>query len=148
MSRRQTMPKQWLIVADQSDWRAIRRLPRKAGVIVLGPLTPTDARRLRHVAHLRGLRIEYETGRTAVRVHDVRELRQTMLGRAPLILLSPIYPTPTHPDWATLPRMRAAALARLAGRRAIALGGMNQQRYAKIAALGFIAWAGISAFRT
>jgi hypothetical protein len=44
--------------------------------------------------------------------------------------------------------MRSAALARLAGRRAIALGGMNRERYAKIAPLGFIGWAGISAFRT
>jgi thiamine monophosphate synthase len=44
--------------------------------------------------------------------------------------------------------MRAATLARLANRQAIALGGMNRQRYANVAALGFIGWAGISAFRT
>jgi hypothetical protein len=44
--------------------------------------------------------------------------------------------------------MRAAALARLAGRNAIALGGMSRRRYAKIAALGFTGWAGIDAFRT
>jgi hypothetical protein len=43
--------------------------------------------------------------------------------------------------------MRAAAFARLAQRRLIALGGMDAQRYAKIAPLGFIGWAGISAFR-
>jgi hypothetical protein len=44
--------------------------------------------------------------------------------------------------------MRAAAFARLAKRRAIALGGMDAQRYARLAQLGFIGWAGISAFRT
>jgi hypothetical protein len=44
--------------------------------------------------------------------------------------------------------MRAATLARLAGRRAIALGGMDARRYANIAQLGFIGWAGILAFRT
>jgi len=43
--------------------------------------------------------------------------------------------------------MRSAALAALADRRLIALGGMNQKRYSKVAPLGFIGWAGISAFR-
>ena len=148
MSRRQTIPKQWLIVAGEPDWNAIRRLPRSGGVILIRPLQPTDARRLRQVARLRGLRVVEERKRAAVRVHDMRELTIAMLRRMPLILLSPIHPTRTHPDWAPLPRMRAAALARLAGRRAIALGGMDQRRYARIARLGFIAWAGVSAFRT
>jgi hypothetical protein len=44
--------------------------------------------------------------------------------------------------------MRAAALARLGRGEIFALGGMNRRRYAKIAPLGFIGWAGISAFRT
>jgi thiamine-phosphate pyrophosphorylase len=148
MSRRQTMPKQWLIIADRPDWRAIQRLPRKAGVLVLAPLAAAEARKLRNVARLRDLRIEHEKAGTAGRVHDVRELTQAMLRRVPLILLSPIYPTASHPDWRSMPRMRAAALARLAARQAIALGGMNQQRFAKIAPLGFIGWAGISAFKT
>jgi thiamine monophosphate synthase len=44
--------------------------------------------------------------------------------------------------------MRAAALAALGSRKLIALGGMNAERYARIAQLGFMGWAGISAFRT
>jgi thiamine-phosphate pyrophosphorylase len=71
-----------------------------------------------------------------------------MLALTPLIFLSPIHPTRSHPEWRALPRMRAAALARLGRRRLFALGGMNPKRYAKIARLGFIGWAGISAFRT
>lgn len=39
MSRRQTEPKQWLIIVDRPDWRTIQRLPRKAGVLVLGSLS-------------------------------------------------------------------------------------------------------------
>jgi thiamine-phosphate pyrophosphorylase len=78
----------------------------------------------------------------------MRELRRAMVRRAPIILLSPIFPTRSHPDWQPMPRMRAATLARLVDRRAIALGGMDARRYAKIARLGFIGWAGISAFRT
>lgn len=147
MSRRQTMPTQWLIIADRPDWRAIQRLPRRAGVLVLGSLTGADARRLRNVARSHGLHIELELARAAARAHNMRQLRQAMLRRVPLILLSPIYPTASHPDWRPIPRMRAASLARLTGRRAIALGGMNHQRYAKIALLGFSSWAGISAFR-
>jgi hypothetical protein len=44
--------------------------------------------------------------------------------------------------------MRAAAFARLARRKLLALGGMDEKRYAQVARLGFIGWAGISAFRT
>jgi thiamine-phosphate pyrophosphorylase len=80
-------------------------------------------------------------------VHDNRELRDALLRRMPLILMSPLYPTASHPHWRPIPAMRAAAFARLAQRRLIALGGMDAQRYAKIAPLGFIGWAGISAFR-
>ena len=148
MNRRQTMPKQWLIIPDQPDWHAIQRLPRKAGVIVLSQLAAADARKLRHVARVRDLRIEFQRAGAEARVHSMRELRQAMLRRVPLILLSPIYPTASHPDWLPMPRMRAATFARLAGRQAIALGGMNQRRFAKIAAVGFIGWAGVSAFRT
>lgn len=147
MRRRQTMPTQWLIIADRPDWRAVQRLPRKSGVLALRPLKPADDRKLCNVARLRDLRVKRETVRTAARVHDMRELRRAMLRRVPLILLSPIHPTPSHPDWLPIPRMRAATLAALAGRRAIALGGMNQRRYARIAPLGFIGWAGISAFK-
>jgi thiamine-phosphate pyrophosphorylase len=63
-----------------------------------------------------------------------------------MILLSPMFPTRSHPEWNAMPRMRAAALARLARRRAIALGGMNRSRFRKIQKLGFVGWAGIDAW--
>lgn len=85
-------------------------------------------------------------GRTATRVHNLTELRRALLDRAPLILLSPIFATASHPDWVPIPRMRAAAYARLAKRRLIALGGMDERRFAHIAPLGFVGWAGISAW--
>ena len=151
MTRRQTVPEQWLILAqplgDEMS-RAVRRLPHGSGVLLLQRPTPREERRLRHLARLRGLTVVIEGPLTAARVHNVRELRPAMSRRMPLILLSPLYRTQSHPDWQPLPRMRAAALARLAKRHAIALGGMNARRYAKVARLGFIAWAGISAFRT
>ena len=150
MRRRQTMPRQWLIVADDAEdvVLAVRRVARGSGVLLLEPIPGDAMLRLRTFARLRDLTIVVEQRRSAARVHDSRELRQALLARSELVLLSPIHPTGSHPDWKPLPRMRAAALARLAARKAVALGGMNARRHAKIAPLGFIGWAGISAFRT
>jgi thiamine-phosphate pyrophosphorylase len=149
MKRRQTTQSQWLIVnspADATLWVAVRHLPFGSGILVLRPLRADEQRRLRNIAALRGLTI-VESAREAARVHNLRELTKASLRSSRLILISPIHPTSSHPDWKPLPRMRAAALARLANRRAIALGGMDERRYAKVARLGFSGWAGISAFR-
>jgi thiamine-phosphate pyrophosphorylase len=149
MHRRQRVPQEWLIV--QPGGRAVdaaRRLPPGSGILLLQALAAPELRRLKLVARQRGLSIVLEQRRSAARVHDVRELRRAQLARAPLILLSPLFPTRSHPNWKPLAWMRAAALARLGHRRLIALGGMNRKRYAAVAPLGFIGWAGITAFRT
>lgn len=151
MRRSQSFPRQWFVLdqALNSECRAApRSLPVNCGMLLLRKPNAAELRHLRNAARFRGLRIVVEGPRTATRVHDVRELRRALLRRTPLILLSPIYHTRSHPDWKPLPRMRAAALSGLANRRLIALGGMDARRYAKIAPLGFIGWAGISAFRT
>jgi thiamine-phosphate pyrophosphorylase len=146
VTRRQTVPRQWLIVdgANRADFDALRRLARGSGVIVLGQAN----RRLEAIARSRGLRVAFESTGEATRIHNLAELRNALLRGVPLVLLSPVFATRSHPDWRPIPRMRASALARLASRRLLALGGMNAKRYAKIAPLGFIGWAGISAFRT
>ena len=151
MNRRQTAPKQWMILADPADesaWSALGSLERCGGVLLIGRLNDGQRRRLNHIARDRGLSVASEDQGEAARVHNVAELRRGLNLRIPLILLSPLFPTHTHPSWKPIPRMRAATLARLAGRRLVALGGMNRKRYAEIAPLGFIGWAGISAFRT
>lgn len=143
-------PQQWLILNGTPDdvfWRRIRRLPRGGGVLVLGRPSQGDERRVRYVVRQLGLTVAREP-KDAARVHDMAELRRALLRRVPAILLSPIYPTRSHPDWSPLPRMRAAAMARLAGRNLIALGGMDSRRFAQLKDLGFVGWAGISAFRT
>jgi thiamine-phosphate pyrophosphorylase len=151
MSRRQSMPEQWFILdraPAKKAWEVLRGLPSASGLLMLCDLGSADSRRVRNIAKLRRLQIVVERPRVAARVHNVSDLRYALLRRTPLILLSPLYPTQSHPDWTPLPRMRAASLARLAHRRLVALGGMNAQRYARTAPLGFIGWAGISAFRT
>ena len=148
MRRRQTVPRQWLIIADQGTIAPAFRLPRGSGILLLQPLSGRAMRRLRQSARQRSLTIVKEQRGTAKRVHNVRELRGALLARTPLILLSPLYPTSSHPGWKPIPRMRAAALARLGERKLLALGGMDARKYALIKRLGFQGWAGISAFRT
>jgi thiamine-phosphate pyrophosphorylase len=147
MRRGQTFPRTWLIIADAADRSALkraRRLPVGTGVLLLEPHAPQDVRKLR----LRGLVVVREGRTTATRVHSVRELRRALLARTPMIFLSPINPTASHPEWRALPRMRANALARLGRRRLFALGGMDARKFTRIQRLGFQGWAGISAFRT
>lgn len=148
MTRRQSMPRQWLVIADEKVPNGFRRLPPGTGALVVRNVSKRERHRLLRLARYRRLPIVFGGSRGAARVHDVGELRTALLRRTPLILISPIYETASHPDWRPIPRMRAAALARLAGRNAIALGGMNRKRYATVARLGFSGWAGISAFRT
>lgn len=149
MIRRQSIPERWSILRgelDREDWKRILRQQLGTGVVLIECPPAADLRRLRVVAQLRGLTIICESPRVAVRVHNGHELRRALLQRSKLILLSPIHVTKSHPDWQALPRMRAATLARLAGRELLALGGMNARRYRAIAPLGFIGWAGMTAW--
>ena len=155
MNRRQTrMPSRWADERSGADlWRTVRALPHGSGVLVLfRERSPRERqqllRRLRRLATAKGLVIADEAAGDAARAHNLPELRRALLHGTRLILLSPIFPTRSHPDWKPLPRMRVAAYAQLANRKLVALGGMNEQRFAKVKRLGFQAWAGIDAFRT
>jgi thiamine-phosphate pyrophosphorylase len=149
VTRRQRLPQQWFVLTGPhaaEQWQALLQLPRGSGVLLLADLGGSEAPRLRRLANTRNLTVIMERRGPAARVHDLHELTRALLGRKTLIFLSPICPTRSHPSWKRLPRMRAATLARLGGRRVFALGGMNVRRYARIAPLGFIGWAGISAW--
>ncbi|HYI43312.1 MAG TPA: thiamine phosphate synthase [Sphingomicrobium sp.] len=146
MNRRQTrIPRQWLITDERLGPnldRALRALPSGSGVVV------RDARLRRRVRRLvagRHIAVTLE-GRGVARVHDTREIRDAQLRGARLLLLSPLFPTRSHPDRRPLPRMRVAALLRLTRVPVIALGGMNRRRFRRVQALGFVGWAGIDAW--
>ena len=156
MKRRQSrIPSRWLIADERSGadlWTAVCALPHGSGVLVLfRERSPCERqqllRRLRRLAAAKGLVIADEAAGDAARVHNLTELRKALLSGTRLVLLSPIFPTRSHPDWKPLPRMRVAAYRRLARRDLVALGGMNEGRFAKVKRLGFQAWAGIDAFR-
>jgi thiamine-phosphate pyrophosphorylase len=147
-------PRRWLIVdlaPGELLPEAARRLPPGSGLLLLShglkPGTRARLKRaLRRIAHARGLVLIDEAEGSAARVHDGREIARARLRGTRLLLLSPLAPTRSHPGTAPLPRMRAAALRRLAGRQVLALGGMNSRRFGKASALGFSGWAGIDAW--
>lgn len=153
MRRRQHLPSRWLFTDERlADPVALAsRLPPGTGVVARHHGTAPASRRrmlrrLTRVAVARELTIVDEAEGGVARVHDSRELRKALSRRARLIFVSSLYPTRSHPGRRVLPRMRAAALARLAGRRGYALGGMNERRFAQVRALGFVGWGGIDAF--
>ncbi|HET7316575.1 MAG TPA: thiamine phosphate synthase [Sphingomicrobium sp.] len=155
MRRRQSStPRQWLIADERLGgelWNALDRLPRGSGVLLMHRNLRKAERarlltKLRREARRRNLTIVDEAAGGAARVHNMRELRQAASAGAPLLFLSPLFPTRSHPDWTPLPRMRAATLARLSPVPVIALGGMDVRRFRRVQRLGFYGWAGIDAW--
>ena len=155
MKRRQTLPPtRWLIVDTRTPEpiASARRLKAGDGILLLH-LDLSRGQRARLLRQFRliatAMRLVLVDGERSVeRVHDPRELRNALLARPEYLFLSPLHPTRSHPEMQPMPRMRAASLARLAGRRPYALGGMDSRRYARVKPLGFRGWAGIDAFRT
>ncbi|MCM8558069.1 thiamine phosphate synthase [Sphingomicrobium sediminis] len=77
-------------------------------------------------------------------VHDEAEARDARERGADLIYVSPVFATQSHPGAPHLGLERAKQLAEMAGCPAIALGGMDETRFAELS--GFAGWAGIGAF--
>jgi len=63
---------------------------------------------------------------------------------ADFLLLSPVFPTASHPGAPSLGPWRFAALAGRAGRPVLALGGMTRRNMQRVRAAGFAAIAGLA----
>lgn len=149
---------------------AIRRLPRGSGVVFRHDHLPPAsrerlARKVARACRRRGLvlavardvglarRVGAElahqpTGATGLMpvsrsVHDASEARAARRSGAAILFVSPIFPTRSHPDRVALGIAEAARLARLSGGFAVALGGMDERRFAAIRTHGFSGYAGI-----
>jgi thiamine-phosphate pyrophosphorylase len=154
MKRCQSLPRQWLIADSRLGehlWAAVRGLPSGSGVLFLYRDLPPGKRarlraRLRHLARARGLVLVDEATGGAARVHNIAEIRRARLAGARIHFLSPLFETRSHPEWKPIPRLRAAALLRLAPLPTVALGGMNEHRFKRTERLGFSGWAGIDAW--
>jgi thiamine monophosphate synthase len=78
-------------------------------------------------------------------VHDEREALAAREDGTALVFISPVLPTRSHPGAAALGPERAAKLAELTGRPAIALGGMTFGRFWELGP-AFHGWAAIDAW--
>lgn len=76
-------------------------------------------------------------------VHSLRELAAARRARADAVLLSPVFPTRSHPGGALLGPIRFRLIAARAGLPVIALGGMDRARARR---LKWCKWAAIDAF--
>lgn len=166
------LPKTWLISDARNDAAlepALKRLPRGSGLIFRHYHLPQAARRARfiqlgHLARQHGHLIvladsvaqarrwgangaygtDLSRGPALLRlvtVHSLRELRRAR--RADAVLLSPVFPTRSHPGGKVLGPLRWKTLAALSPVPVIALGGMNPRRARQLKAQH---WGGIDAF--
>lgn len=155
-------------------WPALDQLPRGSGIVFRHYRTPPPERRrlferIRRIALARHLtlvladspqrasawradgvhgRSKRRAGRPMLRTtpaHGRRELLAALSTRADLIFLSPVFPTRSHPAGRTLGVVRFGMAARGAP-RVVALGGMDEARGRRLAALGSYGWAAIDAF--
>jgi thiamine-phosphate pyrophosphorylase len=166
------VPEIWLISDARNDGaleQALKRLPRGSGLIFRHYHLPEPERRarfkqLRRLARQYGHRLVLSgTARQArrwradgaygadlargpallrlVTVHSLRELRRAR--RADAVLLSPIFPTRSHPGGKVLGTLRWQSIAAHSPVPVIALGGMTARRARQ---LNTPLWAGIDAF--
>lgn len=159
-ARHPALPRLWLITDARIDARldrAIARLPRGSGVIFRHYHLPPDERAIR-LAEIRrlcrrfGHRMEIagesygppSPHRVLATVHDLREIARANRFGARAVLLSPVYPTRSHPGGKALGRLGFLLLARRARMPVIALGGMTARRFRGLPVHGWAAIDGLS----
>ena len=158
-------PVRWLMTDERMGddlWPALRRLPPGSGVVFRHHATPRRARRalfdrVRRIARARQLvlvaanpplpcaRHGRVRGATTWPAHDRREAVAGARAGA-LLFVSPVFATRSHPGAGALGPVGAARVGRGLGLPMIALGGMTERRWRRIAHLGFHGWAAIDAW--
>jgi len=125
-------------LAPAARWRLCRRIARIAasrGLVLLLADTPDIARRWgadgahlrqslgRRAGQARALGLPF-----AMPVHDAAEARRARRLGAPIVFVSPLHPTRSHPGAPALATAAWLRLARRAGGYPVALGGMTARR--------------------
>ena len=163
--RKKPLPTIWLLSDARSDAgldAALRKLPRGSGLVFRHYHLSESQRRARfdqvarlarargHVVALAGSKAQarrwgadlaYGPRGDLVPVHSLSEIGRA--GRAVAVLLSPVFPTRSHPGAPGLGPLRFRLLAARAQMPVIALGGMNARSARR---LKWPRWAGIDAF--
>jgi thiamine-phosphate pyrophosphorylase len=175
-TRQRDLPRQWLMTDERLGdrlWEAIDRLPiGQAGIVFrhYGTVAEERAKLAAKVAHIcrgRGLMLAvagYEELAKSLdadllhnpaqprrlafsrSVHSLGEAAAARAAGAALVFVSPVYPTRSHPGQKALGIDLARQIAQTAGAPAIALGGMNAEKFARLEREEFHGWAGIDAW--
>lgn len=174
MRQRQSRPspKLWLLTDARNDAgleNAIHRLPRGSGVVFRHYHLAEPERRqrfeaIRRICRARGLRLvlsgapararkwgadgsygDAVRGRTLATAHDLAEIGRANRLRAAAVLLSPVFPTRSHPGGRMLGPVRFLLLAQRSLVPVIALGGMNRRSARRLPGFG---WAAIDGLAT
>ena len=157
------LPVRWLLTDERMPelWGALARLPPGSGVIFRHHATPAAKRlalfrRVRRIARARGLVLHAANpplpapihgrvrGATSWPAHDRAEALAGWKAGARLLLVSPVFPTRSHPGASALGPVKAARIGRGLGVPMVALGGMTERRWRRLR--GFDGWAGVDAF--
>lgn len=120
----------------------LARLARLRGVAVIGARLPSGWRvdgsygSAREVSGQGGVRL--------ATAHSLQEIGAAVRARADAILLSPVFPTRSHPGGKVLGPVRFLLLARQSPLPVIALGGMTRARARQLPIHGWAAIDGLS----
>lgn len=128
----------------RARFKELDRIARRHGHCAVLSGTPREARRW-GAAGAYGAPGRLAHGPAVLRLataHSLKELARANLGRADVVLLSPVFPTRSHPEARTLGPVRFRLLAARSRIPVIALGGMNAHR---ARSLGVQKWAAIQA---
>lgn len=172
--RQSLLPHLWLITDARTApalAESLRALPPGSGVIFrhyhLDPVARRAAfravlrqcRALGHIAVLAGSARQARAwgadgaygppaligpGPATLRLCTAHSLREIAAARADAVLLSPVFPTDTHPGAATLGPVRFGLLARQSPVPVIALGGMNRAAARRLPGFGWAAINGLA----
>ena len=174
--RQQSWPRKWLMTDERMGgrlWTAVERLPKDAGIVLRHhSLERTERARLAgevsRIAREAGILLAVAADRELAEqvgadlvhnpekpapglpfsrsVHSAGEAHEANQQGAVLVFVSPVFSTRSHPGRRPLGPELAQAIARAAEAPAIALGGMNEERFAALEGDDFYGWAAIDAW--
>jgi thiamine-phosphate pyrophosphorylase len=171
MHARHPVPRHWLMTDERMGevlWTALAQLPRGSGVIFrhYGLSLPERRRlfaRIAKIARSRRLVLiragadrlgpadgihgqEHGSGLRTWPAHSRAEIVTGLRAGAHLFFVSPVFPTRSHPDAASLGPVRLGLMVRGVNKPVIALGGMDARRFKRLNGLGIYGWAAIDAW--
>ena len=160
MRARKPLPELWLVTDARNDAQlecAIAKLPRGSGVIFRHHHLGAGARRARLAQVARwcrrfGHRLESAgegygppaPHRRLATAHSLREIGRANRWGPAAVLLSPVFPTRSHPGGKPLGTVRFRLLAARSEAPVIALGGMTRKRARQLPGYAWAAIDGLS----